>query len=821
MKKKIAAFVLATALVLPTSLTAFAATPSDVAGKPEQSAVEELVALGVLNGYEDGTFKPGNEITRAELAKAAIIASGNESAANILKTVKPTFKDVKANAWYTGYINAAAQKGYIVGYNGNFRPGDTVKFEEVVAILLRALGYKESNLNGSWPYNYLIKADEIGLFTNVSVTPGEKALRGVVAQLVSAAVNEQTVTYNATTGAEVLGNVLVTKIGTPATGILLESAINTTNKTVNINGAKDVADDVIVTGGKKLAELLGHEVSYIVKSGKIVAITDVQAADKVVKGTKDVDQAVGNSTALTVKVGSTVVTKTTVAAGVVSFVNGDVNTALTANDEVELFLDATGAVRFVKATKWNQVDVRVTSIDAKTAYRAARLNVDTNRGTAVAAGVVSVPDTAVVTLNGKVAKIEDLVANDIVSYASNTAGAVKVEATRTAVTGKVEGTTTTNGAPVYTVAGKQYALLTGVAALNVNDSYTLLLNKDGKVADASAPTVTSNSNEVVILKVEAVQVIENDVIASKKKVTYFSIKDNAKQTALLPVLVDDVATPADETEPFAALAVDHVQKFGYTDGKISRVDDVLNLSAGQVAVDSKTDSTLTTDLAGVKTTYQYNSNTVVLKATDLANDNVSVGTIADITKADVIVAKQNGVTLSYVVLKTDNEAVSTTLPAVYGLLVEKVASTVGTTTTYTVKLNVKGEEKVFNITGGVGSAYAAIGTTANQLVALTDTDTTNTLYDTATVAATSTDNGSAVTVDSTNNTFVVDGAPYIASGNTAVYFISTTGVVSVGSFADIVAASTSTGADLTVSVIAGSSSIGTFNQAGLVVVKDN
>jgi hypothetical protein len=817
MKKKIAAFVLATALVLPTSLTAFAATPSDVAGKPEQSAVEELVALGVLNGYEDGTFKPGNEITRAELAKAAIIASGNESAANILKTVKPTFKDVKANAWYTGYINAAAQKGYIVGYNGNFRPGDTVKFEEVVAILLRALGYKESNLNGSWPYNYLIKADEIGLFTNVSVTPGEKALRGVVAQLVSAAVNEQTVTYNATTGAEVLGNVLVTKIGTPATGILLESAINTTTKTVNINGAKDVADGVIVTGGKKLAELLGHEVSYIVKSGKIVAITDVQAADKVVKGSKDVAQNVANGTALTVKVGTTVVTKNYAAAPatVLSYVNGDANAALAVDDEVELFLDAAGTVRFVKATKWNQVDVRVTSIDAKTAYRAARLTVDTDRSVGTTPATVSVPDTAVVTLNGKAATISDLAANDIVSYASNAAGAVKIEATRNAVTGKVEGQTTTNGTAVYTIGGKQYALLAGVTVA-VGSEYTVLLNKDGKAADATAPTASANSADVVILKLENVQVIEDGVIAYKQKITYFSIKDNAKQTVL--ITADNPTTVADETPAFAAtLAENSIQTFSYTDGKVSGVANVLAL-AGGVAVDTKTDSTIKL-LAG--NTYQYNGNTVVLKATDLANDNVSVGTIADITKADVIVTKNNGVSLSYVVLLTDNEAVSATLPVASGLLVEKTSSQVGTALpTYAVKLNVKGEAKVFNISL---AAYNAIGNTANQAVVLTDTVTTNTVYDVATVAADSTANGSAVTVNSTNNTFTVAGDDYIASANTSVFFISTTGVVSVGSFSDIVAASTSAGADLTVNVFAGdvANNIGTFNQPNLVVVIDN
>ncbi|MEV5029682.1 S-layer homology domain-containing protein [Paenibacillus sp. LPE1-1-1.1] len=814
MKKKIAAFVLATALVIPLSVPAFAATPSDVAGKPEQSAVEELVALGVFNGYEDGTFKPGNEITRAELAKAAIIASGNESAANILKNVKPSFSDVKQSVWYSGYINAAAQKGYIVGYNGKFRPSDSVKFEEVVAIMLRALGYKEANLSGAWPYNYLIKADEINLFDKVSsVDVGKNALRGTVAQLTSATINTNTITYNSVTGLETAGAPLVGKIGSPKSGILLASAVDS-NKNLSFTTEAGVAstvavsDNVIVTGGKKLADLLGREVSYILKNDKIVVISDNQDAAKVIKGVKSVAQTVANSAYLTVKVGDELVTKQYSSANPVrSFVNGDANTALTVDDEVEYFLNADGTVRFVKATKWNVLDARVTSLDAKTAYRAARLNVDTDRSATTSAATVSVPDTAVVTLNGVASKVEDLLANDIVTYASNAAGAVKIEATRNVVTGKVVGQTTVNGTAAYTIDGKQYSVLTGVGALTINNSYTLLLNKDGKVADASAPTVGANSNDVVITKLENVSVIEDGIIAAKKRITYFSVKDNAKQTALV----------ASDATFVGTLAEDHVQTFAYTDGKISGVTDVLNLGT-TTAVDSKTATTLTTVTGSTYTTLQYDSSTIVLKATDLVNDNVTVGTIADITKADVVAVAGNGVKASFVVLLTDNEAVSATLPAVHGLLVEKVASSNGTTTTYAVKLNVKGETKEFPISL---AAYNTIGTTAKAPVELTDTVTTNAVYDVASVTADSSAAGSAIAVNSNNSTFTVGGANYIATGNTSVFFVSATDVVSVGNYADIVGAKEDTAGTYTVSVFAGTTSIGIYNEAALVIVKKN
>ena len=77
--KKVLSLVLALSLVLGTFVPSFAATTfSDVKGEDCEQAVNVLVDLGVVNGYEDGTYKPENIVTRAEMAVLVVNALGLE-----------------------------------------------------------------------------------------------------------------------------------------------------------------------------------------------------------------------------------------------------------------------------------------------------------------------------------------------------------------------------------------------------------------------------------------------------------------------------------------------------------------------------------------------------------------------------------------------------------------------------------------------------------------------------------------------------------------------------------------------------------------------
>lgn len=822
MKKSLLAFVLAFSLVLSVAVPAFAATPADVVGKKEQSVVEELTALGVLNGYADGTFKPENPITRAELAKVIIIASGNEAAAKWMQTIKPEFKDVKTNVWYSGYINAAKAQGFVQGYNGKYRPTASVKFEEVVTILVRALGYKEAKLTGSYPFNYVLKAQEIGLFKGIDdINVGSIANRGVVATLTSNALNAKLVSYNGTTGEEILSaKSLVSKLGDTTTAEVLSDAVvdgKITLRTDGVSAAATVADNFVVTGGKSLVDLLGHNVTVVKKGGKVVAITSAQDSAAVLSGTF-VSEAAGS---VTIKVGSDNKTKSTVA-NTVYFVNGEVKSSLAGTSDVTLYL-TDDKVRVAVATKWAAKDALVTSYEAKTDYRDARLN--TNNGSTF------ITAATLVTLDGKTVSAADLKADDVVSFVKKDSGvATKVVATRKVVTGKLESVVTSGTTTKYTVAGTQYesAGATGgdvtlLTAANIGKEYTLILNADGKIVKAVAPTAASNNSDAIILEVKTVQAFEDEALVNKQKVTYFSVKDNANVTKY--------AAAAGGTIPNFATSLDHLVELKFDGEKLVGI--VTDKGVANTTADTKvTNVTATRIDAGAS--YLIASKTVVVKATKigeakLEDKKLSLGAVTDITKEDYVVAySKDGVTADYIILTVDNEAVSSNLENVSGLLVSATkTATSATANTYSVTMNVYGTPKTIEVDG---AAYNDLnGAVKNDFVVLSDAGTASTKFD----AATFMNAGNVTTINETSatagSTFTINAGntPFIVSGKTTVYVVAKDGSVYVGSYTDVKDLDVNNAGVTTISTLAtvdkvvvvdADTNLGTYNEALAVVI---
>ena len=100
-------------------------------------AVNTLAYHGMANGYPDGSFKPDQPITRAEIA--AIVSRFEKLA----KTGFNPYTDVGAEHWAYNYILSASEKGWFVGdESGCFRPGDNSTRAEFVAIVNRILNRK-------------------------------------------------------------------------------------------------------------------------------------------------------------------------------------------------------------------------------------------------------------------------------------------------------------------------------------------------------------------------------------------------------------------------------------------------------------------------------------------------------------------------------------------------------------------------------------------------------------------------------------------------------------------------------------------------------
>ncbi len=185
--KKIVSLVLAISMVFSMFVSAFAATKelSDIADTKYAGSVEALVELGVINGMPDGTFKPAQEVTRAELAKMLVVCLGLGDTVDALKG-RTVFTDVSDGHWASGYINAAVQSKVIAGYpDGTFKPEKNVTYAEAVTMVIRALGYGNVvDQEGTWPTAYMLKAVELELLDDMgSPKSGEPATRGNTAIL--------------------------------------------------------------------------------------------------------------------------------------------------------------------------------------------------------------------------------------------------------------------------------------------------------------------------------------------------------------------------------------------------------------------------------------------------------------------------------------------------------------------------------------------------------------------------------------------------------------------------------------------------------------
>ena len=200
--KKFLALVLAMMMVMSLMLTVNAASSSypdaDKINQTYAEAVEVLSALGVLKGDADG-FRPTNTITRAEMAAVLYriytgrVGDAGKAYADMFKA-DSVFDDVTSELdWAQGYINYAYIQQLVKGDTGNtrYRPGDPVTGYEVLAMLLRAIGYTRSGEFEGVQFipNVTYYASELGIIDNITGALSNYATRQQVAEMAFRAMN--------------------------------------------------------------------------------------------------------------------------------------------------------------------------------------------------------------------------------------------------------------------------------------------------------------------------------------------------------------------------------------------------------------------------------------------------------------------------------------------------------------------------------------------------------------------------------------------------------------------------------------------------------
>lgn len=159
MWKKFLALWTAMILLVGTIPTVFAA-PS------EDDVIQFVSQLGIMTGYPDGSFGLENYVSRAEFAKIAVAASSYRNSVATNLRISP-FYDVAYDYWAAPYIQVASANRLVTGYvDSTFRPENLVTYEEAVTVLLKVLGYQTEDFGASWPYG------QVGLANSLKLTEG-------------------------------------------------------------------------------------------------------------------------------------------------------------------------------------------------------------------------------------------------------------------------------------------------------------------------------------------------------------------------------------------------------------------------------------------------------------------------------------------------------------------------------------------------------------------------------------------------------------------------------------------------------------------------
>lgn len=172
--KKFLSLVLSLAMTLSlVTISASATDYDDLSDKGEiqyEEAVAVLNKLGIITGYEDGSFKPTGDLTRGAAAKIIVSMMIGADAASALKVNVAPYKDVPVSNTFAAVISYCKTRGYINGYtDGTFRPTAALSGYAFSKMLLGALGYdgvQERFTGSGWTMNVASLSQTAGLYND-------------------------------------------------------------------------------------------------------------------------------------------------------------------------------------------------------------------------------------------------------------------------------------------------------------------------------------------------------------------------------------------------------------------------------------------------------------------------------------------------------------------------------------------------------------------------------------------------------------------------------------------------------------------------------
>ena len=523
MFKRIVAFVVCS-FVLVCSLNAFAAVPYR-----EEFAVNLVKELEIMVGDSYGNMNLSSKLTRAEFAKLAICASEyKNSVAHGAKI--SVFKDCTYKHWSAPYVKVAVTNKIINGYpDGTFKPDKRVSFEEAVVVLLYILGYTDADFGNTWPYGQVNLASNIGLTANVSRNIGEEVTRKDALKLVYNMLNTKSKgsdkEYASKLNVTLYENVVLMATNKEDTSVPYGSVL--TGQGTFKCSEFTIEPDYIGKKGDLAVKSDGEILCFVPNSqftDRYIVYSNLSNAIIVYEDGKYSELALSDNTTVYRNAEKT------------SFAS--VKSQLCIGDVLYVVKNGMGAVEYLTLDQDNLIGPRTVSGDVLSL---------TKEFTNDVSGLKYVR-------NGEMVSSDKIVRNDIVYYSEELN---MLFAYSTAVTGVYEKAIPNKEAPKSVmISGTQYDIesVTAFDKLSVNGTYdydasvTLLMGKDGKIADVISP----NSTTHVVYSVLADSVIvydngtlkklemENDTIvySDSSKLSYASAKSQMSIGDIIEVYTD-------------------------------------------------------------------------------------------------------------------------------------------------------------------------------------------------------------------------------------------------------------------------------------------
>ncbi|MDR9786763.1 MAG: S-layer homology domain-containing protein [Peptococcaceae bacterium MAG4] len=314
MKTRLSSLVIALCLVLSMAVTAFAAPLTDIENHWAKEQIKTWEEKGLVKGYEDGTFRPDNNVSRAEFMALVNRAFNYQEKAEI------DYKDVKEDAWYADVIKIAKAAGYISGYeDGTMRPNNPISRQEAAIIIMKILGLEENAAGAdkfqdassipAWSKGAVGAVASAGIMGGYpdgtfraasfitraeAVVTLDRALSGEAGVVKEDVIYDKAGTYGPETGTEVINrNVIIT-----AAGVTLQNTIIEGDLTIDeAVGAGDVNLKKVTVKGDTYIYGGGKDSIYFIDSqtGRTYVLKDAGPVRIVVSGTTDMDELIAQS----------------------------------------------------------------------------------------------------------------------------------------------------------------------------------------------------------------------------------------------------------------------------------------------------------------------------------------------------------------------------------------------------------------------------------------------------------------------------------------------------------------------------------------------